>query len=103
MHRVLVQVKSMEVLQTHGIEQLRTEIVKVNSSLGHWQQKLRSAEERFASSTELMQHCQNTKRYLSERLLEMLLESEEARQERLLSVEQTLETIEGDVLVIPLL
>mmetsp|Transcript_43536 Transcript_43536/g.98403 ORF Transcript_43536/g.98403 Transcript_43536/m.98403 type:complete len:129 (-) Transcript_43536:93-479(-) len=89
------QVKSMEILQMHGIEQLRTEIVKVNASLGHWQDKMRAAEQRLATSTELMQRCQDTKRYLSERLLEMLLESEEARQERLQSVEQTLETIEG--------
>jgi hypothetical protein len=106
----------MEILQMHGIEQLRTEIVKVgravhtretsatspypwwlqvNASLGHWQDKMRAAEQRLATSTELMQRCQDTKRYLSERLLEMLLESEEARQERLQSVEQTLETIEG--------
>jgi len=88
------QVKSMETVQVHGIEQLRNEIVKVTASLGSWTQKLTAAEARLAESTSQLERCQETKRILSERLFEMLLESEEAKQERLQSVEQSLETIE---------
>ena len=90
------QVKSMETVQVHGIAQLQTEIMKVTNQLGSWQQKLRDAEARLAQSTTQLEQCQETKRILSERLFEMLLESEEAKQERLQSVEQTLVTIEGE-------
>ena len=86
----------MDTVQGHGISQLQTEIMKVTGQLGSWQQKLRDAEARLAQSTTQLEQCQETKRILSERLFEMLLESEEAKQERLQSVEQTLVTIEGD-------
>ena len=86
----------METVQVHGIEQLKREIVNVTGSLEGWRQKLRSAETKLAQSTEQLEQCQETKRILTERLFEMLLESEEAKQERLQSVEQTLDTIEGD-------
>ena len=88
------QVKSMETVQVHGIEQLRTEIVKVTATLGTWTQKLRDAEQRLAQSTAQLERCQETKRILSERLFEMLLESEEAKHERLQSVEASLDDIE---------
>mmetsp|Transcript_6795 Transcript_6795/g.20413 ORF Transcript_6795/g.20413 Transcript_6795/m.20413 type:complete len:102 (-) Transcript_6795:647-952(-) len=84
----------METVQVHGIEQLRTEIVKVTATLGTWTQKLRDAEERLTQSTAQLERCQETKRILSERLFEMLLESEEAKQERLASVEATLDDLE---------
>lgn len=90
------QVRGMEEVQVHGIQQLRAEIVRVTGELEHWQHKLRASDERLTLATSTLEKCQDTKRVLSERLLSVLLESEEAKQERLQSVEQSLVSIEGD-------
>lgn len=84
------QVRSMEVVNSKGIEQLRQEIVRVGQELSSETARLRAAEERLARATATLQEQQETKRALSESLMEVLLESEEAAGQRLQNVEDEL-------------
>ena len=87
-------VQEMEGPQRHGIEQLRQEITRVQNELHSWNAVHREATlEVEASKAELLQ-LQETKRALSERLFDMLLNSEEVRHERLASVESELASLE---------
>ena len=89
------QIQEMEGPQRHGIEQLRQEIVRVGADLSQWTGELGKAEKRLAAATAELQERQQVKASLSERLFGLLLESEEMRTEKLQSVAQELEHIEG--------
>lgn len=87
-------VVEMEGPQRHGIEQLRQEITRIQTDLTRWHATKRAADaEVAAAKVELMQ-AQENKRRLSERLFDMLMDSEEGRLEKLASVEASLASLE---------
>ena len=87
-------VVDMEGPQRHGIEQLRQEITRIQTDLTGWHTAKRAADaEVEATKAELMQ-AQENKRRLSERLFDMLMDSEEGRLEKLASVEASLASLE---------
>ena len=74
--------------------QLRQEITRIQTDLTGWHTAKRAADaEVEAAKAELMQ-AQENKRRLSERLFDMLMDSEEGRLEKLASVEASLASLE---------
>ena len=89
------QVAGMEAQSEYSIEQLRQEIVSVNQQLEAQTTRLSHAEEGLAAATAELQERQETKRFLSEQLMSVLLESEESAAGRLQKVEAELSSFEG--------
>ena len=87
------QVRSMEVVNAKGIEQLRAELQRVSQELGSESARLRAADATLATATATLQAQQEAKRALSESLMELLLESEGAGTLRLQAVEDELARI----------
>ena len=87
------QVASMEVVNAKGIEQLRQEIVKVNGELEGESSRLKAAQTRLSDATATLREQQEVKAALSERLMEVLLESESTAEQRLKSVEEDLKAL----------
>ena len=95
-------VKDMEGPQRHGIEQLRQEITRVQSDLQGWHATKKEADGELEAATAELQKLQEMKRGVSERLFDLLMDSEEVRMEKLASIETTLNTLRvEDVVTLP--
>lgn len=88
-------VSEMEGPQRHGIEQLRQEITRIQTELTSWHTTKRAADTEVEAATAELMQAQETKRRLSERLFDMLMDSEEGRLEKLASVEASLASLEN--------
>ena len=83
LQQIQKMVTEMEGPQRHGIEQLRQEITRIHSELQRWLIAKRDAESALEASKAELVAAQETKRRLSERLFDMLMDSEEMRSEKL--------------------
>ena len=93
------QIQSLDVTEQRSIEQLKLEIMRVSGELARATTSLHAAESRLEAATEELRERQEEKRALSESLMSILLESEDAAAVHLQAVEAGLKglgTHEGE-------